>query len=608
MSKAKAPVPANVSPPWPALARALIGDLARYAGRRGGLAMVLVAAVALIEGIGLVLLVPIFALSIGAGAGTGWVGRQLQSGFEALNLQDPQSRLIVLLLVFAFLLVLRLVLSTRRDLLLNEIQIGFVDSRRLAVMKGMAEAPWEVASRLEQAEGAQVLVADAQRLGTTVRLLQYMLVAMMMLTAQCLAALLVSPLLALFCFGLLALAALALRVTLLRAHELGESVANANMATMQVLLQFFGGLKLAMSQGLQQAYVDEMKQVVRGVEDRQLEVMRANARRQMAVGVTAILLGGAVCVAGLTLLAVPVAAVVGLLLIMARITGPAILIQHSGQQFAQVVPVYWRQKQLEERTLGPARAIAAATAEAPIALETGIVFDRVTYDHVAEGDRSRPALLNCSAQIRAGAFVGLTGPSGAGKTTFVDLLVGLISPDEGVIRVDDVPLAASTLPSWRRQLSYVGQDPYFFPDSVRRNLAWANPDAGEAALWAALEAAGAGPLVRQLPHGLDSVIGERGLFLSGGERQRLALARALVRKPRLLVLDEATNAIDLAGERALLDTLLALAPRPTILMIAHRRESLAGCDQLLLLSEGRLRPVRSAEEAFAAIPAAAGGL
>jgi len=564
--------------------------------------MALVAAVALLEGVGLVLLVPIFALSIGAQGG-GWVSRQLQSAFDALQLQDTQSRLIFLLLVFALLLIGRLVLTARRELLLSEIQIGYVDSRRLAVMKRMSEAPWEIASRLQQAEGAQVLAGDAQKLGTTVRLLQQIFVALMMLAAQCLAALLVSPILALFCFAVLGLGALALRVTLLRAHELGENVATANMATMQVLLQFFGGLKMAISQGLQQAYVDEMKQVMRDVEERQLEVMRANARRHIAVGVTAIVLGGAVCVIGLTWLAVPVAAVVGLLLIMARITGPAILLQHSAQQFAQMVPVYWRQRQLEERTLGaaaPGRPLAEG--EAPIALERAITFEKVTYDHAEDG--GSPALRHCSAELRAGAFVGLTGPSGAGKTTFVDLLAGLIFPDEGEIRADGVPLDAATMPGWRRQLSYVGQDPYFFPDSVRRNLTWANPQASEAALWEALRVAGAEALVKQLPEGLDSVIGERGLFLSGGERQRLALARALVRRPRLLILDEATNAIDLAGERSLLAALLALCPRPTILMIAHRRETLTRCDQLLVLSEGQLRPARSAEEAFAAMPEA----
>jgi ATP-binding cassette subfamily C protein len=568
-------------------------------------AMALVIGVAVLEGVALVLLVPLVALSIGALPDSGWVSRLLSSAFGFLRLPDPRSHLAFLLLFFALLFVLRLAFSTRRDVLLNDIQIGFVDARRLAVIEKMAQAPWQIASRWKQAEAAQALAGDAQRLTLAVRFLQQIIVAAVMLAGQCLAALLVSPLLALICFLLVALVAAGLRVTVTRAHALGETIAHANMETMQILLQFFGGLKLAISQDLQKAYVDEMRQVLGEVEGRQLAVVRANARRQIAIGLMGILLGGAACAIGLTLLDAPAAALVGLLLIMVRITGPALLLQQALVQFAQTLPAYRKLKLLEEGSLGdPVIAAPPATAVS-VALHEGIEFDGVSYVYPGDGDRPRPTLDRCSIGMRCGAFVGLTGPSGAGKTTFVDLLVGLLSPDEGEIRIDGIALGAASLPSWRRQISYVGQDSHFFPDSVRRNLAWANPKADETQIWEALRTAGAEKLVKQLPDGLDAHLGESANFLSGGERQRLALARALVRRPRLLVLDEATNAIDVAGERALIAALLALRPRPTIVMIAHRRETLMRCDQLLLLNGGTLRPASSLVEAFAETPVAA---
>jgi ATP-binding cassette subfamily C protein len=137
-------------------------------------------------------------------------------------------------------------------------------------------------------------------------------------------------------------------------------------------------------------------------------------------------------------------------------------------------------------------------------------------------------------------------------------------------------------------VSYVSQDPFLFHETIRRNLLWARPEASEGELWAALEAAGADMLVRRLPAGLETVVGERGTLVSGGERQRIALARALLRRPRLLLLDEATNAIDVAGEGLLLRRLRAGPERPTIIMIAHREQSLAHCERIIELREGRL--------------------
>jgi len=134
----------------------------------------------------------------------------------------------------------------------------------------------------------------------------------------------------------------------------------------------------------------------------------------------------------------------------------------------------------------------------------------------------------------------------------------------------------------------VPQDGFLFHDSVRRNLNWGAIEADDDALWRALDFAGAGALVRALPDGLDTVVGERGSLLSGGERQRLAIARALLRRPRLLVLDEATNAIDATSEAALLGRLAALDPRPTIVMISHRAESMACCDQVITIDRGAI--------------------
>jgi ATP-binding cassette subfamily C protein len=179
------------------------------------------------------------------------------------------------------------------------------------------------------------------------------------------------------------------------------------------------------------------------------------------------------------------------------------------------------------------------------------------------------------------------GPSGCGKTTLADVVMGLLQPDTGAVLVDDLPLSSETMAAWRDGIGYVSQDTFFFHDTVAANLRVGAPDATDAELVRVLGLAAA-DFVLALPHGLNTVVGDRGVRLSGGERQRLALARALVRNPRLLILDEPTSALDAPNERRIVDAIAALRGRMTILLITHRVWTLDGVDTIVVLDAGRL--------------------
>jgi ATP-binding cassette, subfamily B, bacterial PglK len=210
------------------------------------------------------------------------------------------------------------------------------------------------------------------------------------------------------------------------------------------------------------------------------------------------------------------------------------------------------------------------------------------------------ALDNISLTIQAGEVTALVGPSGAGKSTLADLILGVFDPQCGRILVDGIDIRGD-LPGWRSCVGYVPQIVHLLDSPVRRNVAFglADVDIDDQRVWEALKAAQIDSLVRALPGGLDERIGEHGTKLSGGQRQRLGIARALYADPQVLILDEATSALDAQTERAIADTLLDMRRARTVIVVAHRLDTIKRCDRLFFLAEGRLVASGSYEQLIA---------
>jgi ABC-type multidrug transport system fused ATPase/permease subunit len=210
----------------------------------------------------------------------------------------------------------------------------------------------------------------------------------------------------------------------------------------------------------------------------------------------------------------------------------------------------------------------------------------------------RPALDGLSLKIAKNSSIGVIGPTGSGKTTLVDLLLGLYQPTAGEILIDERPLTPELVPSWQASIGYVPQDIFLIDDTIARNVAFGLPD-NEIDPARLREACAMAQLLdfieTDLPLGFDTYVGERGVRLSGGQRQRIGLARALYHRPSLLILDEATSALDMATEAKLLQALRGLAGKLTMVVAAHRLSAVANCDQLLDLASESTAVVMTAK-------------
>jgi len=213
-----------------------------------------------------------------------------------------------------------------------------------------------------------------------------------------------------------------------------------------------------------------------------------------------------------------------------------------------------------------------------------LVFERVGFQHAARS----VGLDAIGFTTPPGTTTALVGPSGSGKTTIVRLVMRLLDPQAGRVTIDGVDLREVQIASLRRAVALVPQDVALFNDTLFANIAFADPSADEATVWAAAEAAELARFIEALPNQMQTMVGERGLKLSGGERQRVGLARALLANPRLLVLDEATSALDGPTEAAIQATLRKVRAGRTTLVVAHRLSTIVDADQILVIRRGRV--------------------
>lgn len=571
--------------------RLLISDFLAFSRRRSATAIALIAAGAVLEGAGVMMLVPIASLIINGGD----TGELVAPLFAVLGLATVPGRIGGVLAVFGLVLALRFFVLLWRDDLLTRLHLDFVADLRIRAFGRLARTPWAELAELQQGPVGHALARDVERASYGATLFVHGGIAMMMLLIQSALAFALAPAVTLIVV-LLGLGLFrALRWLRDRAEHQGHKLTSEDLTLFQSVGAFLRGLKPAKAHGIEGTYVAIFERAAASLA----EVQRASALDfsigrlilQTASGAIAIL----AILIGLFVLATPPESLIVTLIILVRLYGPLQTVQNTFQAIRHAAPGYRATREIA----GPAKDFAApfdAAPSEPLEVPPGVSLDTVCWHGAAP--EVRPVLDGVSAEIPAGRITALIGESGAGKSTLCDLAVGLLTPSSGEVRLDGVSLDAALTRRLRASVAYVGQESFLFEDSLRNNLCWgcaaADGPISDAAIWRALETVGAAGCVRALEGGLDGRIRAEGMRFSGGERQRLRLARALLRRPRLLVLDEATNALDLDAESRVLQALFAARDGATVLMVSHRPGNLRLADHVILLDSGRIAETGSA--------------
>lgn len=575
--------------------RRYLRELTAGSTGRVTLTIALALAVAVTEGIGLLLLLPLLEIA-GVTVSGDVAGNLVRDVRLRLGLIGVPATAMVVLGLYVAVMTMRALLVRCSVLASVRLQERFLLSRRQRLYRAMLESRWESVAGHRAGALVHSLTGDLEDAADAPsHLLALLTGGLLALVYLAVAFRLSAPVTMLGVLGGVVLL-LVLRRRRHAARRAAMDVHGLTAELFAVAAEHVDGLKTTKAYGAERRserrFAAESSAVASANE--RCERLFADARTLLDAGAV-VVLAVSIYVAH-DVMNLGAAAILVLLYIFARVTPRLAGLQSAYQQLMLAMPPFMRVARAIDRWEASAEGSDADGAS--LRLRRAIVLRGVRYRHPdadvlpspVETARSPrlPALRDVTLTIAAGTTTAIVGPSGAGKSTLADVVLGLLFAQEGHVEVDGVELTPARARAWRERVGYVAQDTFLFNDTVRANLSWGRPDATDEDIRRALALAAAKEFVDAMPDGLDTVVGERGCRLSCGERQRLTLARALLRRPELLMLDEATSNIDGENEREIQRAVETLRGRMTMLVITHRLATTRAADVIYVMDRGRV--------------------
>jgi ATP-binding cassette subfamily C protein len=550
---------------------------------RVALALALTLCLSAAQGAQLLLLVPLMqlvGLDVNQGS-IGWLAEFVSSAFAAAGIRPTLATVLALFVLFTVLVAL----LTRCQTIFNfKLQQDFVAILRQRLYRAIAGTDWLTFSRRRSSDFTHALTTELDRVGVATAILLKLITDAVLLSVYILFALRLSATMTVLVLAAGVVLLLLLRRKAEAARWTGKDISLATNGLYSAAIEHLSGMKTTKSYGVEERNAALFSRLANKVAQMQLNATRNYAETAFWFTVGSAVILSIILYVSFEILDLPAAALLLLLFLFNRTIPLFKRIQQGYQEYLNALPAFVGVMEVQARCEAAAEPQAGPSRE--VELRDSIRFEEVSFAYPDKA--GAPAVRDLTLTIPAGKTTAIVGASGAGKSTVADLLMGLIVPDRGRMLVDGIPLSTERVRSWRNQIGYVAQDNFLFNDSIRANLLWACPEASDEEMGQALRMAAAEEFVSELPDGLETMLGDRGVRLSGGERQRLALARALLRRPSLLILDEATSALDSENEKRIQSAIEGLHGQVTILLITHRLSTVRRADVIHVLEQGRL--------------------
>ncbi|MER9298936.1 ABC transporter ATP-binding protein/permease [Mesorhizobium sp. M0621] len=560
--------------------------IAQIGGRRTWTALLFLILGSLTEGISILLLIPLLHL----------VGRPDQdfavrlpnSDFVHWLVPDGTLQLTTVLCVLVGLVAVQAAFNRFKSVYMAKLLFDFINRVRLNLFESIGKARWGVFTRMRSSDLDHALTGDIDRVqGAAFSLLMLVQIAVL-LAGYLMISVFISPVMTLFAVIIGILMFVALQPFRTRATAFGRVLTANRQDQYRTVSEFLGGIKVAKSLNVEDSYFAQLQSTLEKMKADNIDYVR-NSTIGTAVFQVASVVGLSLFIyVALVRFNLSLAEIVVLLLVFMRIAPRFMDMQTQAQQVLINLPAYTAMRSMQarfdaEREPDDSGGIGEG---GKLSLATGLNIRDVSFGY--GDDPTKAVVVGITFGLPAGKVTALIGPSGSGKSTIADMLLGLLEPTAGKMLVDGIEIDAGNRRRWRDQVAYVPQDVFLLHDTIAANLRLAARQASDDDLWAALRSAHAGEFVERLDLKLETVVGDRGVRLSGGERQRIALARALLRKPSLLILDEATSALDWQNQSLIARSIDGLRGTMTILTIAHRPSMIAFADWVVAMENGRI--------------------